>query len=348
MTKISQKAFGMTPDKKDIVLFTLWNGGGMKVEIINIGAAVVSLTVPDKDKRPTDVALGFSSGKEYVTNKPYFGAVVGRFANRIKNGEFKLDGKTYRLEKNDGNHHLHGGNGGYAKKPWDYSINADNTLTFALASPDGDEGYPGDLKIRVTYELKDDNSLTLRYEAETKSKTICNLTNHCYFNLNGCGSQTTVLNHIMRINADEITDADAELIPTGKFTGVSGTPFDFRSEKAIGKDISGDNPLIKAAGGYDHNYVLNPGAPFAARVYSPETGIVMEVETDRPGMQFYTGNFLDGSVTGKNGIRHEKQSGFCLETQFYPDTPNRPEFPSCVITPDKPLKTFTTYKFSVR
>jgi len=316
--------------------FELANKNGLTMTVTNLGCIIMSLRVPDKDGKMRDIVTGLDSAEAYASvAHPFFGAICGRVANRIGNARFTLDGKEYKLEANDDPHHLHGGTNGFDKKIWTVEEVAVNKLALSYVSPDGDSGYPGKLTAYCIYRLTDDNTLRIDYRAETDTKTICNLTNHSYFNLEGYDAKD-IYGHEMQIFSDKITAIDETLIPTGKLQDVTGTPFDFRKPKLIGQDI-------KAAGGYDHNYVLDkPGV--AASVYSPVSGIRMTVTTNNPGMQFYSGNFLDGSVTGK-GVAYQKHSGFCLETQFYPDSANKPEFPSPIVTADNPQEFFTEFKF---
>ena len=323
--------------------YELTNKNNMAVTVSDIGCAIMSVKVPDKNGKLRDVVLGLDKPADYLEKHPYFGVIIGRVGNRIGYGKFTLDGKEYQLAKNDGLHSLHGGTAGFDKKTWKVEESSPNKIVFSYVSPDGEENYPGQLSVTCTYTLSDDNALRIDYYAETDSKTLCNLTNHSYFNLEGYDAKN-VYGHVMQINADKLTAVDEALIPTGAYAEVSGTPFDFNAPKAIGEDIQ-LAAAVNDTGGYDHNYVLNGKGP-AAIVYAPESGIKMTVTTDLPGMQFYTGNFINGSVTGK-GIAFQKHSAFCLETQFYPDTPNQPGFPSCVIEKGTPQKSFTTYKFDL-
>jgi len=317
--------------------FELANNNGITVTVTNLGCGIISLLVPDKDGNVRDVVLGLDSAEDYAQTHPFFGVICGRVANRISNGRFTLDGKEYVLEANDGPHHLHGGTDGFDKKLWTVEEVAVNKLAFSYVSQDGESGYPGKLLVYCVYRLTDDNTLRIDYRAETDTKTICNLTNHSYFNLEGHDA-ADIYGHEMTIFADKITPVDETLITTGELADVTGTPFDFRKAKTIGRDI-------EAVGGYDHNYVLAaPGT--CASVYSPITGIRMTVKTNSPGMQLYTGNFLDGTVKGK-GVAYQKHSGFCLETQFYPDAINKPGFPSPIVTADNPQEFYTEFSFSI-
>lgn len=311
---------------------------GITIKVSNLGCAIISLWVPDKDGKPRDIVHGLDNAEDYDNAHPYFGVVCGRVANRIGYSRFMLDGVEYKVEANDGPHHLHGGVNAFDKKVWTVEEATDDKIVFSYVSPDGENGYPGKLTAYVTYKLNDD-TLRIEYRAETDTKTVCNLTNHSYFNLDGHDSPT-VHDHIMQICSDKITAVDENLIPTGELSDITGTPFDFRTPKSIGQDI-------KSTGdGYDHNYVLdNPGV--AAIVSSQKSGISMTVKTNSPGIQLYTANFLDGSVVGK-GVSYKKQSAFCLETQLYPDCVNKPEFPTPIVTAQKPQEFFTEFVFLVK
>jgi len=348
-TKIS---WGKTPDGEQVYLYTLTNKNGLEAAISTYGGAVVSLKVPDRDGKLADVVLGYDSLDGYVNDKSYFGAIIGRYANRIGHAEFTLDGKTYKLAKNNGENTLHGGIKGFNKAVWtakEIRAKDGQALELTYLSKDGEEGFPGNLHVRVIYTLNDANELKIDYSATTDKNTVVNLTNHSYFNLSGAGSGD-ILGDILMIEADKFTPVDSGLIPTAELRDVAGTPFDFRKPTAIGARINEDNEQLKLAGGYDHNFVLRrkPGAPIslAARVVDPKRGRVLEVWTDQPGMQFYTGNFLDGSAHGKGGIAYTKRSAFCLETQHFPDSPNKPSFPSTELKPGERYHTTTIYKFS--
>ena len=319
-----------------IKTFELANKNGISMTVSNLGCAIISLRVPGKDGKVRDIVHGLDSAEDYVNKThPFFGVICGRVANRIANAKFTLDGKEYILEANDDPHHLHGGSSGFDKKIWTVEEAAVNKLALSYVSPEGDSGYPGKLTVYCIYRLTDDNTLRIDYRAEADTKTVCNVTNHSYFNLEGHDAKD-IYGHELQIFSDKITAIDETLIPTGKLADVAGTPFDFRTPKPIGKDI-------EAAGGYDHNYVLAaPGT--AATVYSAVSGMRMTVKTNNPGMQLYTGNFLDGSVKGK-GVAYQKHSAFCLETQFYPDSPNKPEFPSPVVTANSPQEFYTEFVF---
>jgi aldose 1-epimerase len=347
-----KSSFGKTPDGQDVDLYTLTNKNGVEAAISTYGGVVVSLKVPDRDGKLGDVVLGFDSVDGYVSDKSYFGAIIGRYGNRIGHGQFSLDGKTYTLAKNNGENTLHGGNKGFNKAVWtakEIPAKDGQALELTYLSKDSEEGFPGNLHVRVVYTLTDSNALRIDYSATTDKDTVVNLTNHSYFNLAGPGSGD-ILGDVLTIEADKFTPVDAGLIPTGELRDVAGTPFDFRKPTAIGTSINSDDEQIKLGGGYDHNFVLRRkmGAPIslAARVVDPKTGRVLEVWTTEPGIQFYTGNFLDGSAHGKGGISYAKRSAFCLETQHFPDSPNKPKFPSTELKPGKRYHTTTIYRFS--
>ena len=353
------------PDAKDFQdtingqttgLYVLQNSKGMKAAITNYGGRLVSLLVPDKNGKLTDVVVGFKSIDDYVNStEPYFGATIGRYGNRIAKGKFTLDGKQYSLFTNNGPNTLHGGKMGYQAVVWNAKQINDSTLELAYLSKDGEEGFPGKLDVKVTYRLTNDNELKLDYEAKTDKKTVVNLTNHAFFNLNGEGSGT-INNHILQINGKEYTPVDSTLIPTGKIEPVAGTPFDFTNPKTIGANVDADNEQLKNGKGYDHNFVLNgqgihPDSHrdlrHAAMVTGDQSGIVMDVYTEEPGLQFYGGNFMQSKNTFKNGTKDDFRTAFCLETQHFPDSPNQPAFPSTVLNPTEVYKTSSTYKFSI-
>ncbi len=342
---IQKEIFGRLPDGTAVDLFTLTNGKGIKAKLMTYGATLVSLEVPDRSGRPADICLGHDRLEGYLDRKtnPYFGSTVGRVANRISNGQFTLDGVTYRLAKNDGRNSLHGGFKGFDAVVWNAEPIREPAavgVKFDYLSKDGEEGYPGNLKVTVVYLLTDQNELKISYEASTDKATPINLTNHAYFNLAGQG-EGDILGHELTINAEAFTPVDAELIPTGEIRPVAGTPWDFTSPKLIGARIA-DVP-----GGYDNNFVLRGGEPLAlaARVHERESGRVMEIWTTEPAIQFYTGNFLDGTITGKAGKVYRKHFGFCLETQHFPDSPNKPNFPSTILRPGEVYKSLTVHKF---
>lgn len=348
----SARPFGTTPDGQAVRLYTLRNVQGMTAEIMTYGAIVVSLTAPDKDGNFDDIVLGYDNLADYIKVSPYFGAIVGRYGNRIGKGKFTLDGTAYTLATNDGENHLHGGLKGFDKVVWDDApVDRSDAVGVKLSylSQDGEEGYPGNLKVSVTYLLTNRNELRIEYEATTDKATPVNVTHHGYFNLTG--AQRNILDHELMLNADRFTPVDAGLIPTGELRPVEGTPMDFRKRTAIGARIDNDYEQLKFGGGYDHNWVLNKkgdGMTLAAEVHEPTTGRLMTVRTTEPGIQFYAGNFLDGTITGKDGVVYKHRFGFCLETQHYPDSPNKPDFPSTILRPGRVYKTTTVYAFSTR
>jgi aldose 1-epimerase len=349
---ISQAPFGKTADGIPVEIYTLRNGHGMEARIMTYGGIVVSLKVPDKNGKFGDVVLGYDNLDDYVKNNPFFGALVGRYGNRIAKGKFTLGGKEYTLALNNAPNNLHGGPIGFDKRVWKVA-RADvrpegPRLELTYLSKDGDQGFPGNLKVKATYTLTDDNGLCLEYAATTDEATLCNLTQHSYFNLAGKGD---ILNHLVFINADKLTPVDNTLIPTGELKPVAGTPFDFRTATAIGARINADDEQIKFGSGYDHNWVVNKPLGklgLMARVTEPTTGRAMEVWSTEPGVQFYTGNFLDGSITGKGGWVYQKRNGFCFEPQHYPDSPNHPQFPSAELKPGQTYQNTIIYKFSVQ
>jgi aldose 1-epimerase len=350
-TTMSRTSFGTLPDGTALDLFTLKNASGMEVSVTNYGGIITSLKVPDRNGKIDDVTLGYDSIDGYLKSTPYFGAIIGRYGNRIGKAQFELDGKTYKLPANDGPNTLHGGVKGFDKVVWQaepFEREGERGIIFTYVSPDGEEGFPGTLSSRVTYTLTDKNELAFDYQATTDKPTVVNLTQHAYFNLAGDGSGD-VLGHELTINADRYTPVSSTLIPTGELASLEGTPLDFRTKTAIGARIDAAHEQIKRAGGYDHNYVLNregDGLALAARVEEPKTGRVMEVHTTEPGIQFYSGNFLDGSITGKQGHVYNKRNGLCLETQHFPDSPNQPSFPSTTLKPGEEYKSRTVYTFS--
>jgi aldose 1-epimerase len=342
---IGREIFGRTPDGANVSLYTLQNGRGTTVKITDYGGIITAIETPDRSGAPGDIALGFDTLDGYLKGHPYFGALIGRVANRIAKGRFTLDGRTYTLATNNGPNHLHGGVKGFDKVVWRAEPSADAAaarLRLSYTSADGEEGYPGTLSVIVTYALTRDNELRIDYSATTDKATPVNLTNHAYWNL---ATRGDVLGHTMTIAADRYTPVDETLIPTGEVAPVATTPFDFRAPKPIGRDIG--RLTSPRPGGYDHNFVLNgSGLRLAARVTEPTTGRILEVLTDQPGVQFYTGNFLDGSIVGKRGIAYSQQAGFCLETQHFPDAVNRPGFPSVIVRPGTPYRTTTVYRFA--
>lgn len=350
---VSRADFGKLPDGAAVELFTLTNASGMTVSASNYGGIITSIKVPDLNGKLDDVTLGYDSLEGYLNDSPYFGAIVGRYANRIGNARFVLDGNTYKLAKNDGPNTLHGGLKGFDKAVWQaepFEREGEAGVVFTRTSPDGEEAFPGTLAVKVTYTLTDKNELAFDFNATTDKPTVLNLTQHAYFNLGGDGSGD-VLDHELTINADRYTPVDKTLIPLGELASVAGTPFDFRTSTPIGARIDADDPQLKLGLGYDHNYVLNRSGNelvLAARVVEPKTGRVMEVHTTEPGMQFYTANHLDGSVIGKSGHAYGKRNAFCLETQHFPDSPNKPSFPSTTLRPGETYQSRTVYAFSVR
>lgn len=353
MTSTITKAPFGTLDGQPVDLYTLTNDKGMIVKITNYGGIITELHTPDKDGHFDDIVLGFDSLAGYRQEVPYFGALIGRYGNRIAKGKFNLEGKTYNLPINNGPNSLHGGKVGFDKKVWTaQEVKTDSTvgLKLNLVSPDGDQGYPGTLNVTVTYTLTNDNALRLDYEATTDKATVVNLTNHTYFNLTGV--KRDILDHEVELKASKIVPVDATLIPTGKLEDVKGTPFDFTSSTVIGKRINDTkDEQIKNGGGYDHCWVFDKsgdGLLSQGSAYEPTTGRKVELLTTEPAVQFYSGNFLDGKLTGKNNTTYEKRWGFCLETEHYPDSPNQASFPSTVLKPGQTYKSTTEYRFSVK
>jgi aldose 1-epimerase len=342
------REFGKLPSGETVELYTLKNAKGVEADISTYGGVVVSLKVPDRSGAMGDIVLGFDDFQGYLLPPPYFGALIGRYGNRIAHAQFTLDGKVYKLFKNDGDNSLHGGKVGFDKVLWKARPTGAQSLELTYLSKDGEEGYPGNLSVTVVYTLTDNNELKIDYTATTDKNTVLNLTNHSYFNLAGQG-EGDILGHQITINADKFTPVDKGLIPTGELRSVEGTPFDFRQPHAIGERIGADDKQIKLGGGYDHDFVLNhrgDALTLAARVTEAKSGRVMEVLTDQPSIQFYTGNFLDGTIHGKGGKVYPRRSAFCLETQHYPDSPNHPEFPTAELKPGEKYHTTTVYRFS--
>jgi aldose 1-epimerase len=354
-SKVEKKPFGQLSDGQSVELYTLTNAHGMQVSITNYGATVVSLKVPGRPGQIDDVALGYDSIDGYVGGKAYFGATVGRYGNRIAHAKFMLDGNTYNLTKNDGENTLHGGKIGFNKRVWqsrEVASKVGQALELTYLSKDGEEGYPGTLHASVTFTLpRDRDALVIEYQATTDKDTVVNLTNHTYFNLGGEG-HGDILKHRLELVASHFTPVDATLIPTGEIRAVKGTPFDFTELFEIGARIGDDDPQMKFGKGYDHNWVLDRGGKGeliqAAVVFDPQSGRVLQVYTTEPGIQFYTGNFLDGSEHGKGGKSYAYRSAFCLETQHFPDSPNKPAFPSTELKPRKEYRSTTEYRFSMR
>lgn len=345
---VEKAEFGKLADGTTVEVYTLTNRQGTKARVMTYGATLIELQVGDREGKQGDVVLGFPTLEPYVKGHPFFGSTVGRYGNRIAGGKFSLDGKEYTLATNNGPNHLHGGLKGFDKKVWEAGApnsGADGpSVTFTCTSPDGEEGYPGTVQASVTYTLTEDNALRLEYAATTDAPTPVNLTNHTYFNLAGSGD---VLDHEVTLHASRFTPVDATLIPTGEIAPVQNTPMAFLSPTRIGANIErvGADPT-----GYDHNYVRDGDGSFGpgAEVYEPSTGRVLKMYTSEPGFQFYSGNFLDGTLTGKNGVAYHKHAGFCLEAQHYPDSPNRPEFPSVILRPGQTYHQRTEYHFTTR
>ena len=352
--RVTVEPFGTLNDGRDVQLFTLRNTAGMTVEIIDLGGIIVSLHTADVQGNFADVTTGFDNPQRYFDGAGSAGAIVGRYANRIANGRFVLDGVEYSLAQNNGDNSIHGGLFGFDKKIWQAEFSARRdaaVLELTAVSLDGEEGYPGQVEAKVTYTLNDMSQLVIDYLATTDKATVINLTNHAYFNLNGHDAGS-ILDHEIKINADQYTPVDNESIPTGEIASVTNTPLDFRNAKSIGQDIDSNHQQIQFGSGFDHNFVINHEAPgalsLAASVYSPASGRTMDVYTDQPGMQFYTGNFLRGDLVGIDGRAYARRSAFCLETQHYPDSPNKPGFPSTVLRPGERYVTSTIYVFGSR
>ena len=348
---ISKRVFGVMPDGKELPVYTLSNASGTAVEVIPYGCRIVKLMTPDRTGSAGNVVLGHDTLEEYLDKMDFQGSTVGRFANRIGGATFTMDGKVYPLTKNEGNNTLHGGPGGFHQVVWDVVSTDDGeqpSITFRHTSPDGEEGYPGTLTVTIVYTLDSENGFHLNYTAVSDKKTPINLTNHSYFNLSG-DFRTNVLDHVLMLHADGYTAANDELIPTGEIVPVDGTPFDFRQAKPIGQDIGADDRLLKKCGGYDHNYALcGAGLRKFAEVYDPKSGRVMEAYTDLPGVQFYSCNNVTPGMKFTGGVDAIRHQALCLETQFYPDSPNQPSFPSSYLEPGVRFHTETVYRFSVK
>ncbi len=345
--KITKEPFGITSQKEDVSLYTLTNKNGMEAKLLDYGATLQSLLLPCEDGSKLDVVLGFETVAAYEVNDPNFGSTIGRNGNRIGKGTFKLNGKEYKLDINDGENNLHGGFAGYHKRMWKTELlEEENSICFSIVSPDGDQGFPGTVKVQVAYTLTDEDELKITYDAVPDADTIINMTNHSYFNLEGQDSNSVLAQKVW-IDGDEVTATTEDLIPTGEILSVEGTPLDFRKEKAIGQDISADYEPLVFGHGYDHNWILNHPGTFrkVASLHSDKTGKTMEVYTDLPGMQMYTANFLDGTLVGKGGVAYQQRSGVCFETQYFPDAPNHENFPSTVVKAGERYKTTTVYKF---
>jgi aldose 1-epimerase len=351
-TRIETQPFGKMADGRAVQIYTLRNGG-VTVRITNYGGRIVSVLAPDRGGKAADVVLGFSTLDAYLKDASFQGAIIGRYGNRIGKGQFSLDGHAYSLPRNNGENHLHGGPGGFYTKLWTPAVRHEpdgDALELTYTSPDGEEGYPGTLQSKVVYSLVEGGRLRLDYTATTDKPTVVNLTNHAYFNLAGEGSGD-ILGHEMQVEADQFTPVDETLIPTGELKAVAGTPFDFTKSTAIGARIGDPDPQLAIGKGYDHNFVLRApagGLRFVARVTEPKSGRVLEVLTTEPGLQFYSGNFLDGSFSGQSGRPYAFRSAFCLEAQHFPDSPNKPAFPSVVLKPGETYRQTTVYRFTTR
>jgi aldose 1-epimerase len=352
--QVITQSFGKTSDGQTIDIYTLRNAHGVEAKITNYGGILVSLKVPDRDGKFDDVVLGFNDLDTYLTkNDPYFGAIIGRYGNRIAKGRFTLNGVEYKLAVNNGENHLHGGIKGFDKVVWtgrEIKTKAGPAVVLTYLSKDGEEGYPGNLNVRVVYTLTNNNEIKMDYSATTDKDTVTNLTHHSYFNLAGEGNGD-ILNHLVTINANRFVPTDAGSIPTGELRSVAGTPFDFLKPVAIGARINQDDEQLKLGNGYDHTWVINGRAGtmrLAATAYEAGSGRMMQVWTTEPGVQFYTGNFLNGTLTGKSGKVYARRNGFCFETQHYPDSPNQPSFPTTTLRKGRTYKSTTIYRFSSR
>lgn len=352
LERIKSEPFGKAPDGTPVELFTLINLNGVTAQITNYGGIITTLNVPDKDGNFDDVVLGFYTLEEYIKKSPHFGCLVGRFGNRIAGGKFTLDGLEYQMAINNGPNHLHGGLVGFDKKVWTPEMITEengSALKLTYLSPDGEENYPGNLNVEAVYRLNDDNELILTFSATTDKKTVLNLTHHSYFNLKGHGNGD-ILDHEIQFNSTEFVAIDSTSIPLGPLMNVSNTPFDFLQPKSIGQDIEADDEQIRNGGGYDHSFVVdgyNEKLKLACTVWDHTSGRMMEVWTTEPAVQFYSGNFLDGSIKGKDGKVYKQRYGFCLEAQHYPDSPNHPEYPTTVLGPGEVYDQTTIYKFLV-
>ncbi|HEX4773402.1 MAG TPA: aldose epimerase family protein [Bryobacteraceae bacterium] len=352
MTELTKQRFGALPAGEEIFLYRFSNGNGLAFTVTNFGGRIVNIWAPDREGKREDIALGFDTLDGYVHKNPYFGALVGRYANRIANGRFTLDGQVYQLPVNNPPNTLHGGFHGFDSVPWkaaEVHHNGSRALQLEYLSRDGEEGFPGNLQTTVLYSVTESNELRIDFHATTDKKTVLNLTNHSYFDLAGQG-KGSVLDHVVTINADRYVPIDEHLIPTGALPAVAGTPFDFRTPRRIGERIDDPDPQLKLALGYDHTFVLSKdganGPGFAAKAVEPKSGRTLEVYTTQPGVQFYTGNHLTGNVTGKGGVVYAFRTGFCLETQSFPDSPNHPDFPSTELAPGDDYRSTTIYRFS--
>ena len=350
---VNKEFFGKTTDGFNVDQYTLKNSNGMEVSIISYGGIITSWKAKDRNGDYKDIVLGFTNLSDYETSSPYFGAIIGRYGNRIREGKFSLDGVEYNLAVNNGENHLHGGLKGFDKVIWDVEKEVNDKLASLILrynSMDMEEGYPGNLDVKVTYTLTNDDELRVRYEAETDKKTVVNLTQHSYFNLSA-GLSRDILSHQITIDADSYLPVDKTLIPTGELRDVEGTPFDFRESKRVGDDIYGKDTQLTFGNGYDHCWVLNKqgeGIRIVASAYDPVSGRLLEVSSDQPGIQFYSGNFLDGTLESKDGSKYEFRSGFCLETQHYPNSPNQESFPSVILNPGEKYETETIFRFTTK
>jgi aldose 1-epimerase len=345
------QSFGTLPDGREVKSYALKNKNGVEMKVINYGGIITHLKTADRNGVSEDIVLGYDSLDGYLKETPYFGALIGRYGNRIANGKFSIDGKEYTLDKNNNGQHLHGGAKGFDKVFWEiepYTSSEGEALKLTYLSKDGEEGYPGNLSVKVDYILTDANELKIIYEATTDKKTVVNLTQHTYFNLTG--SKRDILDHELVIKSDKLVPVTKVLIPTGKLTDVKGTPFDFNEPTKVGSRINQKDPQLLAGGGYDHCWVLSStdSIKLAATLYDSASGRFVEVLTTEPAIQFYSGNFLNGKITGKNGVAYTHRFGLCLETEHFPDSPNQPKFPSVLLAPGEVYKTQTTYKFSTK
>ncbi len=353
MVTITKKFYGLTKNNEDVFKYEMKSKSGTSISVINYGGIIDTWKTKDRNNKIDDIALGYNSLKEYESNNPYFGAIIGRYGNRIEKGRFMLEGKKYSLNKNNNENHLHGGIKGFDKVIWNArEIKSDSSASIELTylSKDMEEGYPGNLEVKITYTLNSLDELIVDYEAKTDKKTVINLTQHSYFNLTGDFNKN-ILDHEVLINSNSFLPVDSLLIPTGQIKNVNGTPFDFRKSKKIGEDINTENRQLKYGGGYDHCWVINrenKKINFVASVYESNSGRLLEIFSSEPGVQFYTGNFLDGTLPSKNGNVYNKRTGFCLETQHFPNSPNEKNFPSTTLSPEDTYKSKTIYKFSNR
>jgi aldose 1-epimerase len=351
--RVTRAPWGATPGGDTVWQYTLVNRRGMTVRAITLGAIITNIVVPDRDKKLDDVVLGMTDVEGYLTKSPYFGAIAGRYANRIAHGRFTLDGRTYTLATNNGPNHLHGGVVGFDKRIWTgRAVQNDSGVgvAFSLTSADGDQGYPGELRVTARYLLTDDDRIVVDYRAVTTKATVVNLTQHSYFNLAGA-KRDDVLGHVLTMDADRYVPVDSTLIPTGRLASVDGTPFDFRTPTAIGARIDANDEQLRLGHGYDHSFVVRrsgPGLVHAARLFEPITGRTLDVWTTEPAVQVYTSNFLDGTVTGKDGRKYPYRGAVCLETTHFPDTPNHPSFPSATLRPGEVFASRTIYAFGAR